>query len=126
MIGQESFARYLLPILIGLLALAAGGNSKENEACLNTLKTERPVVTISQGKLEGVQKESRKGRSYSSFLGIPFGKSTRFQVCHQMCKCILQEFILFVFWIDNEGLGTSQWLDRSSRCFKICRKMPPE
>lgn len=34
-----------------------------------------PEVTVQQGKLQGITLESRKGKKYSAFLGVPYGKA---------------------------------------------------
>lgn len=34
----------------------------------------QPTVTISQGKLNGTLEQSRNGRIYSAFLGIPYAE----------------------------------------------------
>jgi len=40
-----------------------------------------PVLTISQGKLEGKYAESRDGRQYYEFKAVPYGQfSRRFEV----------------------------------------------
>lgn len=37
------------------------------------VKTE-PIVTVSEGKLNGILQQSRNGRIYSAFLGIPYAQ----------------------------------------------------
>ena len=41
--------------------------------CISWLNAE-PLVTCSQGTLNGTIHESRNGRKFSAFLGIPFGE----------------------------------------------------
>ena len=44
-------------------------------------ESDSPIVTIRQGQLQGKTLVSRKGKTYSAFLGIPYAKQPeRFQV----------------------------------------------
>jgi len=64
-------------VLIALLSISKDANAVE--ATLDNVEPEnRPIVELEpEAKLEGVQLFSRKGRSYSGFLGVPYGKIPR-------------------------------------------------
>jgi len=45
------------------------------------LTPDAPVIEISTGKVQGICRNSRDGYQYFEYLGIPYGKQIRFEVC---------------------------------------------
>lgn len=46
-----------------------------------------PIATVTQGQLRGKFGESRNGRDYLEFLGIPYASATEtFKVVNDLCK----------------------------------------
>lgn len=46
----------------------------------STSQTLGPIVNVSNGLLQGFIEQSRDGREFYQFLGIPYGQSERFEV----------------------------------------------
>jgi len=55
-------------------------------------KLPSPIVSTTYGDLQGVISESRDGRQFYEYLGIPYGKAKRFEVC--TIASIFTEYIL--------------------------------
>lgn len=71
------FSAWFIAILLFAIALAEESAIDSEEGKENTA----PVVTLRQGKLQGLIYESRKGNKYYAFLGVKYGKApTRFGV----------------------------------------------
>lgn len=71
------FFAWFIAILLFANALAEESSTESDEVKEST----GPVVTLRQGKLQGLTYESRKGNKYYAFLGVKYGKApTRFGV----------------------------------------------